>query len=71
MVQKKIIMVLKTIKNVKFNPFSYSGIGNTFDHTKDFVTVMQHPVTTEYGSGIKQINQTIEAVNSIKIQKLE
>ena len=29
---------------------------------------MQHPVTTEYGKGIKQINETINAINYIKIQ---
>ena len=32
--------------------------------------MIQHPVTTEYGLGIDQINQTLEAVSSIAMQAL-
>ena len=57
-------------KNVKFNPFSYSGIGNTFDHNKDFVTVMQHPVTTEFEDSFDQVNHTLDAVKAIGLPVL-
>ena len=35
-----------------------------------FVLVMQHPVTTEYGPGFDQINQTLEAVAAVGMQAL-
>ena len=38
------------------------GVGQSFDLDKPFVLVSQHPVTTEYGTGEQQINQTLEAV---------
>jgi GDP/UDP-N,N'-diacetylbacillosamine 2-epimerase (hydrolysing) len=34
------------------------------------VLVMQHPVTTEYGFGFDQINQTLEAVAAVGMQAL-
>jgi UDP-N-acetylglucosamine 2-epimerase len=30
------------------------------DTSRPYIVVMQHPVTTEYGSGLAQINATIE-----------
>lgn len=38
------------------------GVGHAFDLDKPFVLVSQHPVTTEYGAGEKQISETLEAV---------
>lgn len=32
---------------------------------KDYIIVLQHPVTTEYGSGFEQIQQTLDAVERI------
>tara|TARA_Y100000590_G_scaffold97284_1_gene110624 strand:+ start:1123 stop:2274 length:1152 start_codon:yes stop_codon:yes gene_type:complete len=59
----------KVNPKISKNFFSYyGGVGPKIDPKKPYMVVLQHPVTTEYGSGIKQINQTIEAVNSIKIQ---
>ena len=29
---------------------------------KDYIVVLQHPVTTEFGSGLEQINETLSAV---------
>jgi len=48
--------------------YSNLGIGNTTDFSKKYVVVLQHPVTTEYGSGLKQINETIEAVKELNTQ---
>ncbi|MFX0091013.1 MAG: UDP-N-acetylglucosamine 2-epimerase [Candidatus Hodarchaeota archaeon] len=42
------------------------GVGSTFDiEDGKFILVLQHPVTTEFGQGIFQINQTLEAVAEI------
>ena len=38
------------------------GVGQSFDLDQPFVLVSQHPVTTEYGAGQQQINETLEAV---------
>lgn len=38
------------------------GVGDSFDLDRPFVLVSQHPVTTEYGEGGRQIAMTLEAV---------
>ncbi len=43
----------------------YGGVGARIDPARDYMVVLQHPVTTEYGEGLDQINQTIEAVDRI------
>ena len=55
-----------TIPNNFFT--KYGGVGPKIDPKRPYLVVLQHPVTTEYGKGIKQINETINAINSIKIQ---
>jgi UDP-hydrolysing UDP-N-acetyl-D-glucosamine 2-epimerase len=46
------------------------GVGARIDPAKPFVLMMQHPVTTEFGAGLDQINATIEAVASLDMQAL-
>ena len=46
----------------------YKGVGADLDPARPYVVVLQHPVTTEYGSGIAQINETIEAVHGLDTQ---
>jgi len=41
------------------------GVGGTFDLERPFVIVSQHPVTTEYGDGERQIAVTLEAVQEL------
>jgi UDP-hydrolysing UDP-N-acetyl-D-glucosamine 2-epimerase len=41
------------------------GVGDLFDVDRPFVLVSQHPVTTEYGDGERQITSTLEAVRSV------
>jgi UDP-hydrolysing UDP-N-acetyl-D-glucosamine 2-epimerase len=48
----------------------FGGAGEPIDPTKPFVLMMQHPVTTEYGAGFDQINQTLEAVAAQSMQAL-
>lgn len=43
------------------------GVGGTFDLEKPFIVVSQHPVTTEYGHGERQIAETIMAVQEVGV----
>lgn len=38
------------------------GVGERFDLSQPFLLVSQHPVTTEYGEGERQITATLEAI---------
>lgn len=46
----------------------YKGVGSGIDPEKPYIVVLQHPVTTEYGQGFKQIEQTIKAISAIRMQ---
>lgn len=48
----------------------YGGVGEHFDLGKDYIVVMQHPVTTEYGNAHFQILQTIEAIARLGLPTL-
>ena len=48
----------------------FGGAGAPVDTEQPFVLMMQHPVTTEYGQGIDQINETLEAVAAVGMQAL-
>jgi UDP-hydrolysing UDP-N-acetyl-D-glucosamine 2-epimerase len=48
----------------------FGGAGSPIDPEQPFVLVMQHPVTTEYGHGMDQINETLEAVAKLGVQAL-
>lgn len=41
------------------------GVGDVFDINQPFILVSQHPVTTEYGEGEKQITNTLSAIKEI------
>ena len=41
----------------------YLGVGQPIDWSKPYILVVQHPVTTSYGSGMQQITETLDAVN--------
>ena len=41
------------------------GVGGTFDLDQPFLLVSQHPVTTEYGDGKRQIGETMKAVKEL------
>lgn len=41
---------------------TYLGVGRPIDATKPYLVVLQHPVTTEYGRGYEQIEETLQAV---------
>ena len=46
----------------------YGGTGARLDPAKPYLTVLQHPVTTEFGQGFEQINETLNAVKAIRMQ---
>ena len=41
------------------------GVGSDFDLEQPFVLVSQHPVTTEYGEGERQITETLQALRDV------
>jgi UDP-hydrolysing UDP-N-acetyl-D-glucosamine 2-epimerase len=43
------------------------GVGGTFDLDQPFLLVSQHPVTTEYGDGERQIAETLKAVQELDL----
>ncbi len=42
-----------------------TGVGDKLTTKKDYIIVLQHPVTTEFGSGFKQIQETLEAAHEV------
>ncbi|MFC1668442.1 UDP-N-acetylglucosamine 2-epimerase [Chlamydiota bacterium] len=48
----------------------YGGVGDPTDPTKPYLVVLQHSVTTEFGKGFEQINQTLQAVASLSVQTI-
>ena len=45
-----------------------TGVGDMLDLDKPFILVSQHPVTTEFGEGEKQILATLNAVHKLGLQ---
>ncbi len=43
----------------------YGGVGSGLEVDKDYIVVLQHPVTTEFGSGLEQIKATLSAVHTL------
>jgi UDP-hydrolysing UDP-N-acetyl-D-glucosamine 2-epimerase len=50
-------------KNILTNK---QGVGDKIDLTKEYIILLQHPVTTEFGDGLNQIKQTLEAIGKLK-----
>jgi UDP-hydrolysing UDP-N-acetyl-D-glucosamine 2-epimerase len=48
----------------------YGGTGRDIDQSKSYLVVLQHPVTTEYGSGLSQINETLAAIKKCNMQTI-
>jgi UDP-hydrolysing UDP-N-acetyl-D-glucosamine 2-epimerase len=44
----------------------YGGLGGVVDWESPYILMVQHPVTTSYGEGLKQVNETLYAIRSIK-----
>lgn len=48
----------------------YGGVGPPIDFDKPYLVVLQHPVTTEFGQGLAQIEQTLEAIRKLEMQTI-
>lgn len=48
--------------------YAVSGVGGKVDFLKKYIVVLQHPVTTEYGSSLAQIKETISAIKDLDMQ---
>jgi UDP-hydrolysing UDP-N-acetyl-D-glucosamine 2-epimerase len=46
------------------------GTGSPLDPERPFVLMLQHPVTTEYGAGLEQVDRTLDAVAASGMQAL-
>jgi UDP-hydrolysing UDP-N-acetyl-D-glucosamine 2-epimerase len=44
-----------------------TGVGGSFSLAEPFLIVSQHPVTTEYGDGKRQIQETLKAVQALDV----
>ena len=55
--------------NSKFiHTYTGKGVGSKIDFRKPYLVVLQHPVTTEFGAGASQINETLDAINELNMQ---
>lgn len=53
---------------VDFDPMvKYGGVGANIDWRSGYIVVMQHPVTNEYEESRQHIEETIAAINELKI----
>jgi len=49
---------------------NYRGVGAKIDLSLPYIVVLQHPVTTEYGMGVDQINCTLKAISRLRLQTI-
>jgi UDP-hydrolysing UDP-N-acetyl-D-glucosamine 2-epimerase len=55
-------------KPEQFDPLArYGGVGHAFDPSQGYLVVMQHPVTTEYKDALSQIQETLSAVETLRV----
>jgi UDP-hydrolysing UDP-N-acetyl-D-glucosamine 2-epimerase len=45
----------------------YGGVGALIDHTKPYLVVMQHPVTTEYTAAKEDVLKTLRVIDALQI----
>lgn len=59
---------VKQDSGLDFNPSErYGGVGAFIDHTKPYLVVMQHPVTTEYAQAKADVVKTLEVIDNLQI----
>jgi UDP-hydrolysing UDP-N-acetyl-D-glucosamine 2-epimerase len=59
-----------TIDDIFINKYQKKGVGAKINFNEQYLLVLQHPVTTEFGNGAKQISETLEAIASLKMQTI-
>lgn len=61
-------LAAEIIKNpsLNFEPIErYGGVGTRLDSSKEYLVVIQHPVTTEYENARNQVNETLKAIKEL------
>ena len=59
---------IKNNSKLDFNPIKkYGGVGVDINWEDGYLVVMQHPVTTEYESARKDVEQTLKAVHELNM----
>lgn len=58
----------KNFNNIKKEEFGKIGVGKALDFDKEFIIVMQHSVTTEFGKNGEYIIETIETIMQLGMQ---
>jgi UDP-hydrolysing UDP-N-acetyl-D-glucosamine 2-epimerase len=54
--------------DLSFNPYEkYGGVGKMPDYSKGYIVVMQHPITTQINESRQQIEETLNAINNLKV----
>lgn len=54
-----------------FDPMKkYGGVGSTIDVQKNYIVVMQHPVTNEYEESRSHVEETLKAIHDLGIPTL-
>ncbi len=48
----------------------FGGVGEKFNLDKPYLLVSQHPVTTEFGSARRQFEETLNALNELKVNTI-
>lgn len=57
--------------SLDFDPFArYGGVGGQLELSGGYVVVMQHPVTTEYGSARWHVEETLHAIRRVALPTL-
>jgi UDP-hydrolysing UDP-N-acetyl-D-glucosamine 2-epimerase len=46
----------------------YGGVGAEIDSKEAYLVVLQHPITTEYGKGFEQVNETLKTISRLRMQ---
>ncbi|MEP7294514.1 MAG: UDP-N-acetylglucosamine 2-epimerase [Chloroflexota bacterium] len=59
--------VLERDKNGLADDLFAEGVGGTFDLSQPFLMLSQHSVTTEYGEGERQINESLMAIHALNL----
>uniref|UniRef100_UPI00404811E1 UDP-N-acetylglucosamine 2-epimerase n=1 Tax=Roseivirga sp. TaxID=1964215 RepID=UPI00404811E1 len=60
---------IKKMECLNFDPINvYGGVGSEIDFKKDYIVVMQHPVTTEYNQAKEHVWKTLNAITELGIQ---
>ena len=60
-------ILIKSSKKILKDLFHKDGVGQPFDINQPFLLISQHPVTTEFGLGEKQIMTTLNAISKINL----